>query len=281
MGMPEIDNLSKNLNKITPSKIENLAPTSKKSIIDKSISLAKGEICNKIDGVLNVVSSIKSGASNILNAIGNVNLDPAAFFEGPIQGLKDKLGNITKVFDQLTGDFKLQDISIGKILNEKLDKLLEQQIERVESVKIAAQGFENPMKNITNLSNTKLRDIGVSDKIKQSLSNGFCGEAEKDLADSALTQKSVKSEVEVQDKKLVTNNEEWENFNADEMFDETGIIKPNANISPLTSTTSSVLPDDIDRSDLQSLPTIQPRTDAEITKDAFADWDAIVESATS
>mgnify|MGYP003109508201 FL=1 len=259
MGMPQLDNLSKNLNKITPSKIENLAPTSKKSIIDKSIGLAKGEICNKIDGVLNVVSAIKSGASNIFNQIGNINLDPAAFFEGPIQGLKDKLGSITKVFDQLSGDFKLQDISIGKVLNEQLDKLIEQQVERVESVKIAAQGFGNPMDNITKLSNTKLRDIDVSDNIKQSVSKGFCSDAEKDLADSALTQKSIKSEVEVQDKKLETNNKEWENFNADEMFDETGILKPNvdalslpsfkANLPSIPSSLSlPTLPTGIDRS---------------------------------
>lgn len=235
MGDPQIDNFTKGVNNMIPSKIEKLPLSTKEGVIGKSISLVKGEICNKIDGALNIVSSIKSGASDIIGSLGDISLDPSSFFEGPLNDLKGKLGSITKIFDGVSFNLKDQIKNLNASFEGQLDKLLEQQKERLEGTKIASQGFANPLDNIKNISNTKLRDISLSSEAKGSFASGLCGNAEADLASSALSQVSVDTEIGVQNELIDKSNKAWENFNANEMFSETGDIKPNVDASSLTS----------------------------------------------
>ncbi len=212
---PKIDNFTNGVNKTIPSVTENLSPKIRKATTTSAIGSVKGDICNKIDGAVNLITSIKTGAFSLFNDIKNFDLD--SFFEGPLNGLTGKINDITKGFTNALSKFKDQEFNLELNLNNQIDKLENQLTERFESVKIAVNGFNNPLNDIKNLSNNTIRDINLNPFEMDSLKGGLCNNAETDMINNALTQKSITNLASEQENLINKSNALINNNNLDEI----------------------------------------------------------------
>lgn len=185
---PDIDNFTKGINETIPSKTENLSPKLRQSVISDSIAAVKGDICNKIDGAMNLITGLKTGANNLFGKIKDFDID--SFFEGPLQKINDKITDVIDDFNKSLDNFKNQEFNLSESIQGQLDKLEDEIIERVESVKIAAKGFANTLNDIKDFSNKTIRDINFNPDIKGTLQSLKCKQAEEDIVDNALKQKS-------------------------------------------------------------------------------------------
>ncbi len=185
---PDLDNFTQGVNKTIPSITENLPPLARKSIISNSIESVKGSICNRIDGAIDLISSIKSGANNILNEIKTFEID--SFFEGPLEGLTGKIDDVVDSFKSSFDSFRNQEFNLEKTLDTQIEKINAEMTERFESTKIAIAGFKDPMNKIKNFSNNKIRDINVFPDIKNSLGSSLCKQTEENMIDNAIKETS-------------------------------------------------------------------------------------------
>jgi hypothetical protein len=185
---PNLDNFTKGVNKTIPSATENLPPLARKSLITNSIESVKGSICNRIDGAIDLISGIKSGANNILNEIKNFEID--TFFEGPIEQLTEKIDDVVSSFKTSFDNFRKQEFNLEKTLDTQIENINAEMTERFESTKIAIAGFKDSMGEIKNFSNNKIRDINESPDLKNNLTSSLCKQSEEDMVDNALTETS-------------------------------------------------------------------------------------------
>jgi len=207
---PEIDNFSKNLNEITPSQIENLSPSLKKNQITNTIKNVKSDICNKIDGALNLVIGISSGSIYASLLTGLAKDAISSFFDGPLNDLTGKLKDVINSFEGVKDQFDLQNQILDLELEDELKKVEEENIKRFESAKINKDSFDSPIGGIQNLSTKALRDINTNPFQKASVSSLFCKEAEDNLIDKAVSQKSIKSISIDQEKNISKINESFD-----------------------------------------------------------------------
>lgn len=202
---PKIDKFTQNLNKTIPSATENLPAKVRDFNTKGAIGNIKGEICNKIEGVVGIATSIKSGASSLVNKASNFSIKDTlnnavdSFFEGPVEDLKGKLNDVVDGFKGAFDDFKKQDLNLQKLVGDQIDQLEKELTEKFESVKIAAAGFGNALNDVKNFTNKTVRDITTDPLKRLNLEGGLCGNAQKDLIDTALTQKSVANTSNEQD----------------------------------------------------------------------------------
>lgn len=185
---PKIDNFTEGVNKTIPSVTEGLTPKIRKSVISDSITSVKGEICNKIDGAINLISGIKTGANNILNEVLDFDID--SFFEGPFTGLTDKINNVISSFKSSFDSLKNQEINLEIGLNSQIQNLNNELTQRFESSKIANKGFDNSLNSIQNFSNNTIRDINSSLATKNDLSSSLCDQSKNDMIDNAIKETS-------------------------------------------------------------------------------------------
>lgn len=201
---PDIDNFTRGINKTIPSKTENLSPKLRQSVIGDSIAAVKGDICNKIDGAMNLITGLKTGTNNLFGKIKDFDID--SFFEGPLQKINDKITDVVDVFNKSLDNFKNQEFNLSESIQGQLDKLEGEIIERVESVKIAANGFANTLNDIKDFSNKTIRDINLNPNIKDTLQSLKCKQAEEDIVDNALKQKSSTQLADEQEKIVDNSN---------------------------------------------------------------------------
>tara|TARA_A100000171_G_scaffold44696_1_gene47740 strand:+ start:725 stop:1432 length:708 start_codon:yes stop_codon:yes gene_type:complete len=185
---PKIDNFTEGVNKTIPSVTEGLTPKIRKSVISDSIGAVKGEICNKIDGAINLISGIKTGANNILNEV--LDFDINSFFEGPFTGVTDKINNVVNAFKSSFDSFKNQEANLEIGLNSQIQNLNNELTQRFESSKIANKGFDNSLNSIQNFSNNTIRDINSSLATKNNLSSLLCDQSKDDMIDNAIKETS-------------------------------------------------------------------------------------------
>lgn len=189
---PKLDKFTSGLNNTIPSITENLPPTQRKNVINSAIDSVKGEICNKIDGAMNLVSKISSGVVDISKSIPSFNKDNISnFFEGPFTELTGRINDVSKSFGDIQKNFSDQQKVFNVDFNNQISDLEEQNLKRFESNKISKKGFEKPYSGISNLTNKNIRDINVDPSKFKNVSSGFCSEAETDLVDNALGQVSI------------------------------------------------------------------------------------------
>jgi hypothetical protein len=226
---PKIDNFTEGVNKTIPSVTEGLTPKIRKSVISDSITSVKGEICNKIDGAINLISGIKTGANNILNEVLDFDID--SFFEGPFTGLTDKINNVISSFKSSFDSFKNQEINLEIGLNSQIQNLNNELTQRFESSKIANKGFDNSLNSIQNFSNNTIRDINSSLATKNDLSSSLCDQSKNDMIDNAIKETS---------NELLASNQE----NLIEKSNKLINIKPESQISSFVNKQS--LPEFVD-----------------------------------
>lgn len=226
---PKIDNFTEGVNKTIPSVTEGLTPKIRKSVISDSITSVKGEICNKIDGAINLISGIKTGANNILNEVLDFDID--SFFEGPFTGLTDKINNVISSFKSSFDSLKNQEINLEIGLNSQIQNLNNELTQRFESSKIANKGFDNSLNSIQNFSNNTIRDINSSLATKNDLSSSLCDQSKNDMIDNAIKETS---------NELLASNQE----NLIEKSNKLINIKPESQISSFVNKQS--LPEFVD-----------------------------------
>ncbi len=186
---PKIDNFTQGVNKTIPSVTENLSPKIRKFNTESAISGVKGDICNKIDGAVNLITSIKTGAFSLFDKVTNFDLD--SFFEGPLNSLTGKINDITKDFNNALANFKNQEFNLQSSIDNQIKKINDQLTERFESARISVGGFDNSLNDIKNFSNKTIRDINANPLEKQNLQSLLCNNAKQDLVNNALSQKSI------------------------------------------------------------------------------------------
>lgn len=201
---PKIDKFTEGLNKTIPSITENLSPKIRTNNIKTAIGGIKNDICNKIDGAINLITSIKTGAFALFDKIKNFDLDN--FFEGPLNDLTDKINDITEDFNDALDDFKNQEFNLQSSIEKQIKKINDQLVERFESVRIAVAGFEKTLNDIKNLSNKTIRDINLDNLKKINLQNLLCNNAKQDLIDNALKQKSIANLADEQENLINKSN---------------------------------------------------------------------------
>ena len=201
---PKIDSFTEGVNKTIPSVTENLSPKIRKINTESAIGSVKGDICNKIDGAVNLITSIKTGAFSLFDKVTNFDLD--SFFEGPLNSLTGKINDITKDFNNALDNFKNQEFNLQSSIDNQIKKINDQLTERFESARIAVAGFDNSLNDIKNFSNKTIRDINVNPLEKENLQSSLCNNAKQDLVNSALTQKSITSLAQQQENLINKSN---------------------------------------------------------------------------
>ena len=88
--IPDTDNFTKNIQKITPKSIDIKSVKFKDDIISSTVNSITSEIKNKVCGVIDLAIAIQSGISNIASSIGDINLE--SFINSGVSAVKDILG---------------------------------------------------------------------------------------------------------------------------------------------------------------------------------------------
>jgi hypothetical protein len=195
---PQIDSFTKRINETVPAVTDNLSPLSRKAKTTKSIASVASDILNKIQGSLNVFTSIKTGAFFSFSTIKSFDL--TSFFEGPDQDLKGKINNVASSFDSVSKSFQSQNLNLENKNKSLLDKLDAQELNRFEATKIAKNGFVDPLNEIKGLSNRQIVEMNLDPKLKSKFELETALVANKNLIESALNQKPVSQSIANQDK---------------------------------------------------------------------------------
>lgn len=201
---PEVDNFTKSLNKTVPAVTGNLSPLVRKAQTTSSISSVAADILNKIQGSLNVFTSIKTGSFFSFNTIKSFDL--SSFFEGPSQNLGGKINNVASSFNDTSKLFQSQNLKLENKNLNLLNKLDKQQLDRFESTKIAKAGFNEPLDQIKNLSNKQIVEFNLDPKLKLKFELETAAKANENLINSALNQKPL-SELSSNQDKLINKAE--------------------------------------------------------------------------
>lgn len=195
---PEIDSFTKRVNQTVPAVTDNLSPLLRKSKTAKSIAAAAADILNKIQGSVNVLTSLKTGA--FFSSGAKKDFDLSSFFEGPAQNLKGKIGDVTASFDGAFNSLRSEALRLEQNSLSLLNKLDGQELNRFEATKIAKNGFVNPLDEIKGLSNRQIVEMNVDPKLKLKFELETALVANKNLIESALSQKPVSQSIANQDK---------------------------------------------------------------------------------
>ena len=212
---PDIDNFTKGINKTIPSKTENLSPKLRQTVIDNSVTSVKGDICNKIDGAINLITGLKTGSNNLFGKIEDFDID--SFFEGPLQQINDKINDVVTTFNNSLNSFKNQEFNLQNLIDDQINKLNSQLTERFESTKIAVDGFDNSLDEIKNFTNKTIRDININPNFKDSLQSSLCDQSKTDMINNALKQKSITQLADSQEDLINKSNELINSVNLDEI----------------------------------------------------------------
>lgn len=212
---PDIDNFTKGINKTIPSKTENLSPKLRQTVIDNSVTSVKGDICNKIDGAINLITGLKTGSNNLFGKIEDFDID--SFFEGPLQQINDKINDVVTTFNNSLNSFKNQEFNLQNLIDDQINKLNSQLTERFESTKIAVDGFDNSLDEIKNFTNKTIRDININPNFKDGLQSSLCDQSKTDMINNALKQKSITQLADSQEDLINKSNELINSVNLDEI----------------------------------------------------------------
>jgi hypothetical protein len=212
---PDIDNFTKGINKTIPSKTENLSPKLRQTVIDNSVTSVKGDICNKIDGAINLITGLKTGSNNLFGKIEDFDID--SFFEGPLQQINDKINDVVTTFNNSLNSFKSQEFNLQNLIDDQINKLNSQLTERFESTKIAVDGFDNSLDEIKNFTNKTIRDININPNFKDGLQSSLCDQSKTDMISNALKQKSITQLADSQEDLINKSNELINSVNLDEI----------------------------------------------------------------
>lgn len=212
---PDIDNFTKGINKTIPSKTENLSPKLRQTVIDNSVTSVKGDICNKIDGAINLITGLKTGSNNLFGKIEDFDID--SFFEGPLQQINDKINDVVTTFNNSLNSFKSQEFNLQNLIDEQINKLNSQLTERFESTKIAVDGFDNSLDEIKNFTNKTIRDININPNFKDGLQSSLCDQSKTDMINNALKQKSITQLADSQEDLINKSNELINSVDLDEI----------------------------------------------------------------
>jgi hypothetical protein len=212
---PDIDNFTKGINKTIPSKTENLSPKLRQTVIDNSVTSVKGDICNKIDGAINLITGLKTGSNNLFGKIEDFDID--SFFEGPLQQINDKINDVVTTFNNSLNSFKSQEFNLQNLIDDQINKLNSQLTERFESTKIAVDGFDNSLDEIKNFTNKTIRDININPNFKDGLQSSLCDQSKTDMINNALKQKSITQLADSQEDLINKSNELINSVNLDEI----------------------------------------------------------------
>ena len=212
---PDIDNFTKGINKTIPSKTENLSPKLRQTVIDNSVTSVKGDICNKIDGAINLITGLKTGSNNLFGKIEDFDID--SFFEGPLQQINDKINDVVTAFNNSLNSFKNQEFNLQNLIDDQINKLNSQLTERFESTKIAVDGFDNSLDEIKNFTNKTIRDININPNFKDGLQSSLCDQSKTDMIDNALKQKSITQLADSQEDLINKSNELINSVDLDEI----------------------------------------------------------------
>jgi hypothetical protein len=212
---PDIDNFTKGINKTIPSKTENLSPKLRQTVIDNSVTSVKGDICNKIDGAINLITGLKTGSNNLFGKIEDFDID--SFFEGPLQQINDKINDVVTTFNNSLNSFKSQEFNLQNLIDDQINKLNSQLTERFESTKIAVDGFDNSLDEIKNFTNKTIRDININPNFKDGLQSSLCDQSKTDMISNALKQKSITQLADSQEDLINKSNELINSVDLDEI----------------------------------------------------------------
>jgi hypothetical protein len=212
---PDIDNFTKGINKTIPSKTENLSPKLRQTVIDNSVTSVKGDICNKIDGAINLITGLKTGSNNLFGKIEDFDID--SFFEGPLQQINDKINDVVTTFNNSLNSFKNQEFNLQNLIDDQINKLNSQLTERFESTKIAVDGFDNSLDEIKNFTNKTIRDININPNFKDGLQSSLCDQSKTDMINNALKQKSITQLADSQEDLINKSNELINSVDLDEI----------------------------------------------------------------
>ncbi len=212
---PDIDNFTKGINKTIPSKTENLSPKLRQAVIDNSVTSVKGDICNKIDGAINLITGLKTGSNNLFGKIEDFDID--SFFEGPLQQINDKINDVVTTFNNSLNSFKNQEVNLQNLIDDQINKLNSQLTERFESTKIAVDGFDNSLDEIKNFTNKTIRDININPNFKDGLQSSLCDQSKTDMINNALKQKSITQLADNQEDLINKSNELINSVDLDEI----------------------------------------------------------------
>ena len=212
---PDIDNFTKGINKTIPSKTENISPKFRQTVIDNSVTSVKGDICNKIDGAINLITGLKTGSNNLFGKIEDFDID--SFFEGPLQQINDKINDVVTAFNNSLNSFKNQEFNLQNLIDDQINKLNSQLTERFESTKIAVDGFDNSLDEIKNFTNKTIRDININPNFKDGLQSSLCDQSKTDMIDNALKQKSITQLADSQEDLINKSNELINSVDLDEI----------------------------------------------------------------
>jgi hypothetical protein len=212
---PDIDNFTKGINKTIPSKTENLSPKLRQTVIDNSVTSVKGDICNKIDGAINLITGLKTGSNNLFGKIEDFDID--SFFEGPLQQINDKINDVVTTFNNSLNSFKSQEFNLQNLIDDQINKLNSQLTERFESTKIAVDGFDNSLDEIKNFTNKTIRDININPNFKDGLQSSLCDQSKTDMINNALKQKSITQLADSQEDLINKSNELINSVDLDEI----------------------------------------------------------------
>lgn len=194
MLTPKIDELTEKINLTNPSLTEDLSPLVRRNVTENAIGEAKGAICNKIDGAVNLVQSIKSGAAGIIDGVKDFNLGSLnvnGFFEGPITDLKNKFGGLFNSFNSLKGKFSIENLANQIKIDGILGKLDNQLTQRFESGITSSKGFTNSLGGIAGMSNSVVKSLTTKPDFNSTFKSLACKQASDDLVGAALNQKSI------------------------------------------------------------------------------------------
>ena len=195
---PKIDSFTKSINKTVPAVADKFSPVRRKSKTSKSIASAAADILNKIQGSVDVLTSLKTGA--FFSSGAKKDFDLSSFFEGPAENLKGKIGNVTASFDNAFRSFQSEVSKFEQTSSSLVKKLDSQELDRYEATKIAKNGFVNPMDQIKGLSNRQIVEMNVDPKLKLKFELETALIANNNLIQAALDQKPVSQSIDNQDK---------------------------------------------------------------------------------
>jgi len=163
-----IGNITNNLKSIAASKLQNLSSMVKTSLISQATGNLLGNIQGLIGSSLNLNLSKLTGGINFANGLKGLPFPSLANLNlNSLYGLIDEnigvnLNKFTKTIIGKYNKLSLDDISLGDKLNAALDSQLDDIGSEIEAGIIAGKSSLNAISDISNLSNTQIRDFTFS-----------------------------------------------------------------------------------------------------------------------
>ena len=186
--IPNTDNFTKNIQKITPKSIDIKSVKFKDDIISSTVNSITSEIKNKVCGVIDLAIAIQSGISNIASSIGDINLE--SFINSGVSAVKDVLGEAKDLIEDTATAIADNAKNLLSEIEDQIENIDDNIEKGIEGAKLAAQGLLEAPANIAKFTNKLLRDMSLDGNLRNKICDEEVAKAKDNMINKAKNQTS-------------------------------------------------------------------------------------------